>query len=66
MYISTYNTITYIRSRGGWSRTHGHCIFLRMFHVSPYIGYNTNISTGGVEWGRLNIWIVLHVSFKAV
>ena len=30
------------------------------------IAYNTNISTGRVEWGRLNNWIVLHVSFKVV
>ena len=30
------------------------------------IGYNTKISNDGVEWGRLNNWIVLHVSFMVV
>ena len=28
------------------------------------IGYNTKIGTGGVEWGRVDIWIVLHTSFE--
>ena len=30
------------------------------------IGYNTKIGTDRVEWGRLNIWIVLRISFKVV
>ena len=37
--------------------------FFKIISQEP-IGYNTNISTDGVEWGRLNIWIVLHVSFS--
>ena len=28
--------------------------------------FNTNISTDGIKWGRLNIWIVLHISFEVV
>ena len=30
------------------------------------IGYNTKIGTGGVEWGRVDIWIVLQTSFEVV
>ena len=30
------------------------------------IGYSTKIGNDGVEWGRLNNWIVLHVSFMVV
>ena len=30
------------------------------------IGYNTKIGNDGVEWDRLNNWIVLHVSFMVV
>ena len=30
------------------------------------IGYNTKIGTGKVEWGRVDIWIVLHTSFEMV
>ena len=30
------------------------------------ISYNTKISIDGVEWGRVNIWIVFHISFKVV
>ena len=30
------------------------------------IGYNTKIGTDGVEWGRVNIWLVIRISFKVV
>ena len=30
------------------------------------ISYNTKIGTDRVEWGRLNIWMVLLISFKVV
>ena len=30
------------------------------------IGYNTKISSDGIEWGRVNIWIVLSIGFKVV
>ena len=30
------------------------------------IGYNTKINTGGVEWGRVDIWIVLRMSFEVI
>ena len=26
------------------------------------IGYNTKIWTDGVEWGRVNIWLVIRIS----
>ena len=32
--------------------------FLKNISREP-IGYNTKIGTGGVEWGRVDIWIVL-------
>ena len=25
-------------------------------------GYNTKIGTDGIEWGRLNVWMVLLIS----
>ena len=39
--------------------------FLKNISREP-IGYNTKISTGGVEWGRVDIWIVLRMSFEVV
>ena len=30
------------------------------------IGYNTKIWTDGVEWGRVNIWLVIRISFMVV
>ena len=33
------------------------CIFKKFLHEP--IGYSTKIVTDGVEWGRLNIWMVL-------
>ena len=30
------------------------------------IGYNKKIGTGGVEWSRVDIWIVLYTSFEVV
>ena len=30
------------------------------------IGYNTIINTGGIEWGRVDIWIVLRMSFEVI
>ena len=39
--------------------------FLKNISHEP-IGYNTKIGTGGVEWGRVDIWIVLHTSFEMV
>ena len=30
------------------------------------IGYNTKIDTGGVEWGRVDIWIALRMSFEVI
>ena len=30
------------------------------------IGYNTKIWTDWVEWGRVNIWLVIRISFKVV
>ena len=41
---------------------HVHTAYFKNISGQP----NTNISTGRVECGRLNIWIVLHVSFKVV
>ena len=32
--------------------------FLKNISHEP-IGYNTKIGTGGVEWSRVDIWIVL-------
>ena len=51
----------YISMLGSEEGGHVHvscCIVLKIFHVSPCIGYNTKIGTDGVEWGRLNIWMV--------
>ena len=39
--------------------------FLKNILHEP-IGYNTKIGTGRVEWGRVDIWIVLHTSFEMV
>ena len=39
--------------------------FLKDISHEP-IGYNKNIGTGGVEWSRVDIWIVLHTSFEVV
>ena len=30
------------------------------------IGYNTKIGTDRVEWDRVNIWLVIRISFKVV
>ena len=30
------------------------------------IGYNTKIDTCGVEWGRVDIWIVVRMSFEVI
>ena len=42
-----------------------HVAFLKNISREP-IGYNTKIGTGGVEWGRVDIWIVLRTSFEMV
>ena len=39
--------------------------FLKNSSREP-IGYSTKISTSGVEWGRVDIWIVLQTSFEMV
>ena len=39
--------------------------FLKDISHEP-IGYNKKIGTGGVEWGRADIWIVLRMSFEVV
>ena len=39
--------------------------FLKNISHEP-IGYNTKIGTGGVEWGRVDIWIVLRKSFEMI
>ena len=39
--------------------------FLKNISREP-IGYNTKIDTGGVEWDRVDIWIVLCTSFEVV
>ena len=39
--------------------------FLKNILREP-IGYNTKIGTGRVEWGRVDIWIVLRKSFEMV
>ena len=39
--------------------------FLKNISREP-IGYNTKIDTGGVEWDRVDIWIVLRTSFEEV
>ena len=39
--------------------------FLKNISREP-IGYNTKIGTGRVEWGRVDIWIVLRTSFEMV
>ena len=39
--------------------------FLKNISCEP-ISYNTKIGTGGVEWGRVDIWIVLRMSFEMV
>jgi len=45
--------------------SHVHAAYFKNISREP-IGYNTKISTDGVEWGRLNIWIVFCISFKVV
>ena len=42
--------------------THVHVTYFSCEDIS----HNTEISTGGVEWGRVNIWITPHISFKVV
>ena len=37
--------------------------FLKNISREP-IGYNTKIDTGGVEWGRVDMWIVLLTSLR--
>ena len=42
-----------------------HTCMLKNISCEP-IGYNTKIDTGGVEWGRVDIWIVLRMSFEVI
>ena len=30
------------------------------------VGYNTNIEAGGIEWGRVDVWIVLRMNFEVI
>ena len=49
----------------GHPYAHVYIAFLKNISREP-IGYNTKIGTGGVEWGRVDTWIVLHTSFEVV
>ena len=33
-------------------------------NISRAIGYNTKIGTDGVEWGRVNIWLVIRMWYR--
>ena len=42
-------------------------MYTYMVHISyELIHYKKRISIDRVEWGRVNIWIVLHLSLKVV
>ena len=42
-----------------------HIAYFKRISCEP-IGYKTKIGIGRVEWGRVNIQIVLYISFKVV